>query len=1076
MMKLRGKTIGKNVITFVLIFGLFYNIIGLNSESIVSATVQDSDSSVLNSLPKPVEPLLKLYEPVTSNSGTGSNFTVHDHLNVEHSFSLDFTYSAIDKKFVADYTIDTISGYSDEFLNYGITSIEAKQDNYTIEELADDDQVLIGSVLAIAQGFEVLWVNAEFYGAYLYLDTDSYIGNLGLNELDLFLVKADEATGKPNMSNIISSSLTNSYSASNPLPAVDALAYYDFIDTNLDQGEYFIVANLTVPDAASQRQFVWNGHLESSDSGGPTYYMDELSIWGSEIAMDHTLIIDMLPSDGLGVARIFTNLDEINLEDNSNPVTSFTQSISSTGLHQLASDTSIVVNFTNQYTFYQEILVSSLYDAFNSTYDSSSIYWNFTWNIESVDYSPYSNLNRSQLLFVPTDWHNTPSAQYNLTPIASISYTSEGYELFLGDNPDVNNITLQTISHNYVENLALTDGTNPTEKFTLGYWTNDGIDAFGHEGDSVEISVSIKNLESSGELNFTLFDPDGKILPIKSSLPSDLTYTDTSVYSYDGITSTGPGEFTSSIVLDPSVYGSDQVGYWTAYIFWENGSEIGIFSKRISVQSSITFNATWEVLPSSDMWTDDDSQIILRKNGDPINVKASYFSNSEPFFSEFGTPIENASIGYLTSWGLEGYLDEFPTEFSGAIPIYTTAGLRTVTITLNDSWSIQEMVNIPVQIFNEFSINPVELTVESNDSQEVILAFSMINETDPLKGTILPDTITVEINSNPVSSSFYTISDQSGIVYVTVNLASYGITSGNANISLTITKEDFKSSYNDDMVVINYSIVITADSQSPLPPFAIIAIAAAVIVVIAVIAISATVVSSRKKPEEIMDIHDKSKVVGLLESVLALKKVLILHSETSLPVFEMDIGPSSGVESTLVSGFLAALTQMGRTISGSEAGEIRKLQYRNFVVSSAKSETYTIYLFSTDDIIKEIQAKLFDIIMWFDYSFQIKDSIWDGRIEMFQEKRSLIQDKLADSLYVWLYFPLKFNQTKSKELKKLDKNDLRIALFMKKKEEGRVSEIITKFQDSPIEEILTSVFQLLNKGFLERSQFSSFKQ
>jgi len=461
-------------------------------------------------------------------------------------------------------------------------------------------------------------------------------------------------------------------------------------------------------------------------------------------------------------------------------------------------------------------------------------------------------------------------------------------------------------------------------------------------------------------------------------------------------------------------------------------------------------------------------------NGDPLDVKASYFSNSEPFFTEFGTPIENASIGFLTSWNLEGYLDEYPLEFSGSIPILTTAGLRTITLTVNDSWSIQEMVDIQVEIFNEFSIVPVEDNIETNNSEEVILAFSMINETDPMKGSILPDSISLKINNNPVSSEFYSVSNQSGIVYVNVNLASYGITSGNVSISFDITKANFKSSYTDDIISLSFSVEITAGTQPPLPMYIIIIIAGAAFLVITIISIMATVISHRRKPSEIMDIQDKSKVVGLLDSVLAMKKVLILHTETSLPIFEVDIGEKSSVESTIVSGFLAALTQMGSTISGTEAGEIKKLEYRNFVVSSARSDSYTIFLFSTGDIIKEVQAKLFDIIMWFEYSFQIKETIWDGRVEMFQEKRLLIQDKVAESLYVWLYFPLKFNKNKTGEIKKLDKNDLRIALYMKKKEQAAVSELLTKYQDSPMEETLTSVFRLVNKGILERAQFSSF--
>lgn len=1041
-----------------------------NSEFPISDTIYSRDTS--NDIS---EYSMNAYNPVTNVSDMGSTFTARDRLTVDHDFSLNLTYDDIEDKFVSDYTIDLISGFTAENLQYGITEVRAKQDNYTIEDLFDDEQVIIDpSVIAIAQGFEIIWSNATFYGAYLNLDLFGDVAHTGNNELELLLVKAETSSGKPNMSNVISSDVNSSYNVVNPLTSPGVTTYYDFNDVTLEQGFYFIVANLTVWDDSAQKLFSWRGRLKSSGFGGDTYYRDDTFTWSSLIPIDHTLILDMLPVDENGTAMVFPDLDEITLEDNLVAVNTFTDSISSAGSHNITSDTSIEIDFTNVYAFYNDAVASSIFEAYNSTFDSFSIYWNFTWNIESVDYSPYTNFNRTQLLYTPADWYDVPNAYYNSTPISSKAQTSEGYLLLLGNNTDAGIIDLHTSSPNYIQTLSLSDDIGLSEEFTLGYWTNDGVTAYGNEGDTVYASINIKNLEDTGDLNFTLFDPEGNILPIKSSLPVNLSYTDTSSYTQAGITSSGSGLYTSDISLDPSVYGSDPVGYWTAFVFWENGTEIGIYSTKISIQSSIIFNASWETLPSSDVWTADDSQTILRMNGDALNVKASFFSNTEPFFTEFGTPIENASIGYLTSWNLEGYLDEYPLEFSGAVPILTTAGLRTVTLTVNDSWSIQEMVDIQVEIFNVYSIQPVQQNIETNNSEEVILAFSIINETDIMKGSILPDSISLKINNNPVSNEFYSVSNQSGVIYVSVKLADYGITSGHASISLDVTKENFKASYAEEIISVSFAVDVTAGAQPPLPLYVILIIAGSAFVVVTIIAIMATVISHRRKPSEIMDIQDKSKVVGLLDSVLAMKKVLILHTETSLPVFEVDIGEKSAVESTLVSGFLAAVTQMGRTISGTEAGEIRKLEYRNFVVSSARSETYTIYLFTAEDIIKEVQAKLFDIIMWFEYSFQIKEVIWDGRIEMFQEKKHLVQDKVADSLYVWLYFPLRFNQAKTGEIKKLDKNDLRIALYMKKKEQAAVSELLTKNQDSPMEETLTSVFRLVNKGILERTQFSSF--
>ena len=35
--------------------------------------------------------------------------------------------------------------------------------------------------------------------------------------------------------------------------------------------------------------------------------------------------------------------------------------------------------------------------------------------------------------------------------------------------------------------------------------------------------------------------------------------------------------------FDPSVYGTDVEGYWTVAYYWNNGTEVGFFSKRIIV-------------------------------------------------------------------------------------------------------------------------------------------------------------------------------------------------------------------------------------------------------------------------------------------------------------------------------------------------------------------------------------------------------------------------------------------------------------------------------------------------------------
>ncbi len=82
-------------------------------------------------------------------------------------------------------------------------------------------------------------------------------------------------------------------------------------------------------------------------------------------------------------------------------------------------------------------------------------------------------------------------------------------------------------------------------------------------------------------------------------------------------------------------------------------------------------------------------------------------------------------------------------------------------------------------------------------------------------------------------------------------------------------------------------------------------------------------------------------------------------------------------------------------------------------------------------------------------------------------------DKLE--AHFWIYFPLKFNEQKSSEIKKLDKHDSRIAEYTMKRDEITIIELFNEFSDYEMEDSLTSVFSLVNKGILLRNQFSLSK-
>jgi hypothetical protein len=1030
----------------------------------------DNANSILYS-----QELIK-YNPVNNVSGIGSSFTAKDIMNVYDEQNLNLTYNSGNENFEDIYFINPISGFTPYSLQYNLTNITAKADWYPVESNTDATLVEIGfneDRIAVAQAFEVKWDYALFMGAKIYLD---YIGNTNPQNLELIIVKADEVLGYPDMSYEYTNDINDPYDNTNQIPpsTIDNIVFYNFTDVVLERGTYFIVANVTNP-TASAKNYGWFGNTLGDDDGD-TYFRALNGSWSFEPTIDLTCIPFLLPSDEFGDPLEITNPLDIILQDNGEDILSLTYPISSIGSHTITSDTSVEITFNNSYCFSHDHAVTSTYKAINSTFGDYSIYWNLTWSGETADPSPYSSFNRSFLVLTPIDWSPVSVCYYNESEILTSVRIDDGYLISLGHNNSAGDFSIETSSTNYIQDITLLKDGSTSSYYYLGYWTNDGETAFGYPGSIITADVDINNNVVTGEMNFTIFNPNGSLLPLKTSLPSNLSYVDTSMYTQSGITYSSPGVFTSSITFDPSVYGSDDHGSWSAFVFWNNGTEVGIFSKEISVQYATRFNLSWEAIPGSSQWSSNNGESILRKNGDALNLRAIYSSISEPYFNEYGHIIPDSNITYSTSWGMSGNFSNNYPNYNLTFAAYVTAGMYSIDVETHNGFCESHSLSVDLEIFNTYRIEPLESYVEVNSTDNLVLAFSMINETDPVEGVIFPDSIELLINSDPVSSGFYTQETEGDFTLLSIRIGAYGITVGTANVTVVVTKNGFRSGYNSEPMSFDFEVKVfpgTTPFEFPFYYYIIIGASVGVIILLSITLV--TVSRSRKKiSETFIDTTDKAKIVGLLDSVLAMKKILFIHSESSLPVYELDIGGGSSIDIALVSGFLGAVGQMGKEIAGSETGDIRKLEYRNFVVNSVSSDTYTTFLFSTSDITREFTARLFDLVMWFSYTFPIKQEVWDGKKEVYVKNKKLIEDKIADTLYLWIYFPVEVNPRKESEMKKLEEVNPKIIVYAMKKKLVTLSEIIKKFSEQPLEDVLISFFTMVNKGFLIRKQFQSY--
>ncbi|MCK5304639.1 MAG: hypothetical protein KAJ72_05280, partial [Candidatus Heimdallarchaeota archaeon] len=406
------------------------------------------------------------YTPVTNLSGSGNNCDVEDILTVYDDFSLNLTYNSLTGYFEDNFTnVDITSAYDASMLNYNMTEILAKRDYYIIEAEQNSFTILEESRPAIAQSFEVKWDYANFSGAKLYLEDTGQV--TGTN-MELIVVKADEVTGAPDMSYNYTIDLNGPYNSTNRIPI--GFLYYDFEDVVLEKGKYFVVAILADPSSASPKYFMWYRNTVLPYASD-TYYQNIGQTWDLQASSDHTLIVEMLPSNQTGYAMEFQDLSTITMKDNGVDIQNIDSQITSIGFHNLTSDTSLEITFNNSYNFINSITADSYFAAFNSTAGDYSIYWNLTWDVSSVNPSPFSIYERKIQVATVSDWYDSPTCYYNETNTFPIILSSDTYLCYLDSNTSAGYFRLETSSPNFIQSLELSNEVEQTNLYSLGYWT-----------------------------------------------------------------------------------------------------------------------------------------------------------------------------------------------------------------------------------------------------------------------------------------------------------------------------------------------------------------------------------------------------------------------------------------------------------------------------------------------------------------------------------------------------------------------------------------------------------------------------
>ncbi len=777
------------------------------------------------------------YTPVDDFSDTGSSFTAADNLAVDHQFELNLTENG--GEINNSYSLDAISDYSSTNLQYNITDITSIKDYYPVESTATAGQfenLQWFNYVGWAQQFEVEWDYAKFYGAKILVN---YINlfNPGTYELELILVSANTTTPfAPNSTDIISTELSGPYDSVNLLPTstINNINYYDFTDVVLEKGSYYIIANLSIidfSDIGTKDYFVWAKNVLAPYEG-KTFSMDNNTrSWSEQSNRDLTLIPELLPSDVSGLPITFTNPDEVDMQDNSVSITSTTQSISGVGTHALTSNTSVNIDFNNNYEFAKNYNAASIIYATNSSFWDYGIEWNLTWSTPYLDLGDYINLDRYQVIYAPSDWHDTVFAiYYNDTNTMTSSRVADGYRLTLNANNNSAGLwILQTTSPNYVNQLELYEGAIETERFFLGFWTANSTHSVGHVGSNVTAETLVKGGggtpydETTGSLNYTLYDINGQIIPNKGTLAGSTIYTDLTSYTLAGITNTSAGYFDPTITLDPSNSGTDLPGFWTASVFWKNGTEAGFYSLRLVVQTQTVFDTEWEEMPGNNNWITSD---ITRKGLDSIDIRTYYYNVSEPYTTGTRHIIPDATVSYdfhNGSWSDIGSLNDYAPLYNLSYNLAANVAVGVYTFDLLATGAFLENLtaSFDVTVFYELSINPQYSSYQTNYTNNAIYLLALFDETASVNLSTSPNDMIVEVTN--VTDSFvltspadYTFTYQASTeqweldISTTTNSLFIGTYTVNVSVQINDYRTDYLQEYANEILSLQIEAPKTA--------------------------------------------------------------------------------------------------------------------------------------------------------------------------------------------------------------------------------------------------------------------------
>ena len=211
-----------------------------------------------------------------------------------------------------------------------------------------------------------------------------------------------------------------------------------------------------------------------------------------------------------------------------------------------------------------------------------------------------------------------------------------------------------------------------------------------------------------------------------------------------------------------------------------------------------------------------------------------------------------------------------------------------------------------------------------------------------------------------------------------------------------------------------------------------------------------------------------NRLRDIYQTVFMIQKVLIVHQETSLPVFEKDVEHTVPFEASMIAGILQAISSIGQEMIGRPTG-FKKLQFHGFVVTGSYFNGFSIYTFSETELIKEIEEGMQKVIRWFSITFGSRKENWDGTMDIYNINKAIIESKISQYLFLWLLYP--FQVSTNQQLDKENMSMLGKVIFERINKNIRctAAHLLDHFKQYDEEKILCEIISLEDKGYIVSS-------